>query len=578
MLDREEQAVLFQQVGPLRWLPGEMLFSLASRFHFLSGRGRHADTSRQLFGMPRGGFPPATPGGVAHFSDAFRSTLGTAREVLINHSILPQLVAAQPPAVRELAYRLSEHGPASNLKAKLGLLASGFGGQLPLKACRRCIAEDAARHGTAYWRTVHQLPGVWLCIQHSETLEILASMRTGQARYEWSLPRDDKLVPATMNRWVPQVEDLVLLRDLTHASVWLFEQGKKGGIDLQKIVSMLRIRPVETGYASAHGRLRKEIAAESISKCFDRVREIPELSRIASTPQVAYSQLMAVLHARGSGLHPLRIASVLAWLFPESTRFSEYYVAKRSAVATTLPTLVNTKQEDGGVLRKELVARVMEGESVSSAARAVGVEVVTGQAWVAAAGIAVPVRPSMLAGDHRQRIVAVLRSGADKADVERRFGISASSVNRLLRTEVGLHAAWKAARESVCRTRMRSRWLEQLSAAGAGPKYARQLAPAAYAWLYRNDREWLRQVNLENEIEPKSNNVRVDWDGRDQSLSQAVLNAALEIYDRDEMPIRLVDMLARVPELKSKLQKLNRLPLTSRALDKVLRFSRRKKV
>ena len=561
----------------MRWLPGETLFSLTSRFHFLSGRVRSADTSRLLFGTHRGGFPPAIPGHLTHFADAFRQSLGTAREVVTTHTVLPQLLATRTQAMQEAIYRAAEQGPTGNLKAKLGLLASRFGGLLPLKACRSCIEEDVPRHGTGIWYTEHLLTGVWICRRHGEPLEILASMKTGQSRYEWSLPRADLLASATKEPWIPTGVILTSLKDLAGASTWLFDQGKRGGIDLHCFTNMLWARLVETGYARDHGRLRQVTASKAFSDCFHRLRELPELSRIASTPTIAYSQLLTVLRGGASGLHPLRVASVLAWLYPGSTHYSEEYVARRSAVINTNPISAKSKQENGSGTRADLVARVMAGESVSSAARAVGVEVVTGQAWVTAVGIAVPVRPSVLTGDYRQRIVAALRSGSDKASVERRFGISGSSVNRLLRTEVGLYAAWKEIRESACRSKMRSSWLDQISVTGTGPKYARHLAPAAYAWLYRNDREWLRQANLDVEVKPKTNNACTDWDRRDRNLSQEVLNAALEINDLCKAPIRLVDILARVPELKSKMPKLNRLPLTSRALDQVLRFSRRRK-
>lgn len=571
------QSLLFERSELLQWLPGETLFSLASRFHFMSGRARSAHTSRLLFGANRGGFPPAIPGRVKNFTNAFGQSLGTAREVVTTHTVLPQLLATRTRSMQETIYLAAEQGPTGNLKAKLGLLASGFGGLLPLKACRSCLEQDVPRHGTGYWYTEHLLTGVWICFRHGDPLEILASMKTGQSRYEWSLPRAELLAPATRDPWAPTEAILMGLKDLAHASTWLFNQGKQGGIDLHKFTNMLWARLGETGYARDHGRLRQVMASRAFAECFHRLRELPELSRIASTPTIAYSQLLTVLRGGASGLHPLRVASVLAWLYPGSTHYSEEYVARESAVFNTNPIFATLKQDSGSGSRGDLVARVMAGESVSAAARAVGVEVVTGQAWVAAAGIAVPTRPSTLIGEHRQRIVAALKSGADKAYVERRFGISASSVNRLLRTEVGLHAAWKEIRESAWRSKMRSSWLDQISATGIGPKYARQLEPAAYAWLYRNDREWLRQVNSEAELGPKTNNACTDWDGRDRNLSQEILRAALEINDLSRAPIRLVDIFERVPDLKAKMSKLNRLPLTGRALDQVLRFSRRRK-
>lgn len=573
-MDELRHLRLFEELPVPQWLPDETVYSLAARYHTLAGLSRASITSKVLFGSSRGGFPHALPSGLAHLADAFRTELGTSRQILSQHTIAPQLLVARLPSFRESAYEAMERGASGPLKAKLGLMASGFGGDLPLKACRTCLEMDEKNSGFGYWRVDHQLLGVWVCAQHNTLLEQSKAMRSGQARYDWLIPIHKDLV-------TPLEPDIKLsdsavrqLSKLGDVSRWLMQLGQGEGIDLPRASGLMWKQLSETGLADSRRRLRQEKAVERFCRDCEPLRAVPELARLAATPSAAYSQLLAVLEGRAQGLHPLRFASVVAWLNEEVGEFAARYddldldreIAEPELKAAPTKGVSEAK-------RIEFLRLFKTGTSITASARKVGIEVATGQAWAAAAGIDPPKRASIVRDELRGMLISKLRSGADKVEAARELNISESSVNRILRTEVGLHEAWKQARQEATKGSLRALWVRALGNLGHSVKVARAAEPAAYAWLYRNDRAWLSAQNGAHERK-RSNNSSIDWDQRDRELSTAVLQAG-EGISEGQGRIRLLDLLARVVSLKQKLASLEKLPLTERALETVMARKRR---
>ena len=193
--------------------------------------------------------------------------------------------------------------------------------------------------------------------------------------------------------------------------------------------------------------------------------------------------------------------------------------------------------------------------------------------WAARADIAVGRRPKVLKGSLRTSLLQSLADGADKAIVAERHGVSVVTVTRILHSEVGLHAKWKARRHEVARQAARDAW--QVLVADhptVGVKLLRAMNPAAYAWLYRNDPEWLseRSPKLERDTSTQRGSS-VQWDERDLVLSAAVAQAALKLAATPgRRPLKLWQLYQEIPELKPKLAVLDRLPLTQRAIGKAL--------
>jgi hypothetical protein len=166
----------------------------------------------------------------------------------------------------------------------------------------------------------------------------------------------------------------------------------------------------------------------------------------------------------------------------------------------------------------------------------------------------------------------MLRKGIDKREVAEAGKVSLQTITTLLRTEVGLHEEWKLAGFKNAQRRNRRRWARTISKNPlSGVKAARMNEPSVYAWLYRNDRAWLAERTNEMSRVASSGGRRVDWDTRDSKLSSQVRQVALHLAEEGAVErIKLFQLYQKIPELKAKLSKLDRLPLTRAALYRAL--------
>jgi hypothetical protein len=147
-------------------------------------------------------------------------------------------------------------------------------------------------------------------------------------------------------------------------------------------------------------------------------------------------------------------------------------------------------------------------------------------------------------------------------------------VTRLLRTEVGLRDAWTDARLERARRQARRTW-EDLSRKNpaSGAKYLRLAEPAAYAWLYRNDRPWLEDANraIESRRRASVSTKVVFLDGRDRHLAQELRSASLTFSEQHPCQrITLSDIHRCVPALREAMTSLDRIPVTMLVLSRVL--------
>ena len=302
----------------------------------------------------------------------------------------------------------------------------------------------------------------------------------------------------------------------------------------------------------------------------------PELAALPQDAKAASDQLGLIFHPSSCAVHPLRLMLAIDWLFGGVEDFLAAHTSKPPAdVRDEAPHKPSTSVSLAA--REEEKAKVLQliraGSAVSAAAAHVGVAVVTAMAWAASVGVMPQRRPKTLSAHAVEGLVVELREGADKKMLAQRYGISIETVTRVLRTEPGLQTLWHQARFEYARTRAREAWSKVCAQGeGVGVKLLRAQEPAAYAWLYRNDRAWLRDrtpPNVAHRGVPRKGAVR--WDERDSVLSVAVQKAALELHgDSTPKQLRLWQIYQAVPELRAKLRSLSRLPLTQRALEVAL--------
>jgi len=191
--------------------------------------------------------------------------------------------------------------------------------------------------------------------------------------------------------------------------------------------------------------------------------------------------------------------------------------------------------------------------------------------WLAAFGVATPRRPKKLTPELLKMAIGRLRSGASKEAIATAIGMSSQTVTKLLRTEPGLHAAWRTARFLKTQRVARTRWQRTADRLGSpSPKVMRAVQPAVHAWLYRNDRAWLISFSETLPRIPRTNNSRVRWDERDIRLSDAVRQAGETFAGAHaQKRPRLSDLCDAIDTLRKRLGNLEQLPLTRAAIREV---------
>ena len=173
-------------------------------------------------------------------------------------------------------------------------------------------------------------------------------------------------------------------------------------------------------------------------------------------------------------------------------------------------------------------------------------------------------KPKILKLEIRADILKRLRCGEEKDLVCEIFGITVSTVNKLLRSEPDVHKIWLKERVMAKVKERRTIWVAAMNHyPKRSPKEIRERLPNVYAWLYRNDLEWLLARTREMPSGRRGNHASVDWARRDETLLEFVELKVLELKEKE--PSRKVIrslLFFTCPALASALENRHRYPRT----------------
>lgn len=500
------------------------------------------------------------------------------RQLILRHTLLPVYFPFHTPSRCENWIERLLLGSPSSMKAELGLFASRFSAAHPLKACAQCMESDSATYGTPYWHVEHQLPGVTACHTHRAALLFSRLKISGQDRFAWLLPTEASLqTPSSPH---PPNEAL----SLTEIAKGLWKLPVEFLFDHEVLRQTYLVEALATGCSDPRS---KRLNFQAL-RC--RVSEVIGHSNLAEhEPWLAETQadeLMAsrfvrMLHSTSPREmhHPLNHMILILTLFggwsafwSAYKRLSQHSHDEVGFVDTDSPT--NCGLEPGSDTRSRLMSLVRTGWSASAAAQAVGIATNTAVSWLASEGITVQARPKTLLPPLRRKACLELQRGEDKESVARSVGVSIQTITRLLFAEPGLHARWQSARFSAAQARARKAWTRSMqSCPDSASNEWRLLAPAAYAWLYRNDRHWLSEIIRNRNVPVRRKSTRVNWNLRDQRLEMSILEAVQTDDEGNRRPLvyTVVELCTRTPLLRRHIGNLGLLPRTMQLLSRLCR-------
>lgn len=555
-------------------LPDETLFSWCSRYHRLAANGHDRTTCLQLFGHHRTGTAHDFPARLGTLATRTGGALGTAAAIIHQRTLLPFYLPFRSRDLGKQAEQAMCSQGIGHLKYRLGLLSSGLGAAHPLKACHLCITDDLSQHGWAYWRRSHQLPGAWLCPQHRVPLQVSPLKLDQVARFAWVLPTQASCAP---------VACLEGLEPASKQTAWLFKLGTlcmalldcpPGRFDDPVRIGLtIRSRLKALGMTQSANRVRWSMVESVLDQMAINMACLPELNH-QSDPVLLRNQLLRLLSGRAL-THPLRYLGWIATWFDDLNDFQRAYTTVDVAAEPEAPSEAKPVTVRHGLneQQQQVLLQATEGRiSLTAAARQAEVSYATMAVWASRQAIEPSRRPKKLSPSIWEQVATQLRNGADKEAVALAFDVSVVTVTRVLRTIPGLQDQWHLVRHEQRRIIARHTW-EEIAGLHAymGLKSLRRLQPAVYAWLYRNDRDWLNAYARTISRHSAANHAAKRIENADTRMAAGLQKLASRNSSSQSWTL---DGLKRsVPRIEKAIHSPERWPQTIKALAFILAFA-----
>jgi hypothetical protein len=388
------------------------------------------------------------------------------------------------------------------------LCANRFGAATTLRYCPQCVREDHYQYGTGYWHRAHHLPGVQVCGRHGLSLvRSVAPSHIGNKHVlllpPWNV-RDLERGPT------PSPEQLQFAQLSADALQSLPSDGTEA-----RRAAVYQRAAVDLGFAGARARIDYELLAQALLTHHRRFADFEHRERLLATERTPLAWLRPLFTRPERATHPVCHLLVIDFLFGGWPGYQEA-LQKRDAIPAAEPRFttnasgIKPSTAQDPVLDPSLTCR--------QAAHLAGLCVTTVTTRRRAAGLPVASRPKTLCGPMMERVRKMVDEGLSPAQIAERSGVSVSSAYRIRRERQQALAHRITRLQAEIRNNHRDAW-HALGAQLLPVKAARQRNPSCYAWLYRNDREWLALTNATFAKAARSGG-RVDWPARDQAWSR----------------------------------------------------------
>jgi hypothetical protein len=529
--------------------PGELLYSVLSRLGCHSGILSPTQLLNDAFEnrhVRSGAFLQTNLGRLAA---NIPQPLGlTARKLALENTLLPYLTSYQPEEIRNWAFEAltADDGDAGAIHVRLGLVASNVRLPSVLRYCPNCRTEMLRNKGELYWLRDHQLPGVLVCRNHGVPLadSRVNLARAGQHEFvgadEENCPVDPLFPP-----WANRTKGVGLLQKVAEASTTLLSTPPCPRT-LQTWGDEIKVALQSRGFSLGNDRIDERALREAYLEHFAPILNILP----AAVPGY---WLEAIVRKHRKAFAPLH--HILIRLLIESLPLTSY---TNPFGAGPWPCRNPLAEHHGERVIANCKIHQDGGKTIGVFHCCCGYEFSTAPESSSRAKIL------NLGPKFEARLRELVSSRSTLRGAARELHVDPNTVLRYVAL-FGLEAPWKrrSARNRmllIAREEMRAAWTSGCAAApGLTRQQLRGRIPAVYAWLYRNDRDWL------NAQPPAAaghipNKPRLDWPSIDAATAQALEQEAarLRVLDPPQQITRLAleCALGQRGWLEKRLQKL----------------------
>ena len=570
--------------------PDEILYSICARFHERVQYSNKKGIMRELFGDEAAIAVVDLPSNLGSLISALPFGNPHTVERLINdHTLFPFFGPFLHPEQAQQLWADMEgtRGPA--IKMRSGVMASTIQPPEWLRFCPLCVQQDKQEFGESYWHRLHQLPGVEVCPEHNvRVLNSQVRVQNPQTRHEFVAAEQGIPLPKSCSFSLLNPYHEILLK-IAQDAAWLLKQTTSPP-GLEVLSKRYRELLAERGLATYSGRVRVSKLLREFSQFYPN--DLLQSLQCEIDTESQHNWLFRLVRSPKGSQHPLRHLLLMQFLGHTAESFFQLphqfkpfskgpWLCLNQAASHFHQPVIQTceitysqdhgkpigafhcscgfiycrtgpdeTQEDQfritkvrtfGSIWEEKLKNLWADSTVSlrGMARQLGVDPTTVKLHAAALELPFP------------------RQSKRQTNKSKRVLVFSSKIQKTV-SEVSLEsyrAEWLAARRdnpALGRTILKNQFQR------------------VYAWLRRNDREWL-EANMPAKKQAALPSLRVNWENRDVELAEAAKVAATNLYNQTGRPsqVTLAAIARKLGQLALIQKHVDKLPCTSKLLDEL---------
>ena len=466
----------------------------------------------------------------------------------------PFITAERDQSIRNMML----HTDGKSLKVQIGRVANRFGANPPLRFCSICVKEDADIFGTPYWKRSHQLPGVSCCLTHQVHLKTHVSQDLIVDRQRYIYPPYHPSQHDSINISTSQLDFAILSKDLLFAGLPSIPQDIRKHIYTDAVIA-----------AGSYSKL-KHIDYANLALCikdyYNNFTGFIHQQRLLSSIKQPLCWLHTLIERPERSSHPICHLLLIGYLFRNIDTFIE-----KIKFYKRLDSSSNFDCNNEHICKKVHESALIKDTTLScrQVAKLLNLSTTTIVCKRRQLNIPIQERRKKLNPELINKINMDLSADLALIDVASHNKVSMSTIYRL-RAQSARHSKTNFDFDSkICAHR--KCWLQLIQDNPAtGSTMLRNIAPAAYAWLYRYDKDWLSKTNLRIKPVIVKSVQRIDWIERDFDLTQILHNYVEEIKKLRDRPRISMTLMLRVVGDTMVRRNLYRLPILDNSLQELV--------
>lgn len=572
--------------------PDELLYSVCARY---SARVRYTNDKsviQELFGNVNSSATVDIPNNLNHLSMSLPTGSSlTVERLITQRTLFPFFSAFLPPErVRQLKDDLrGVRGQVGYLRS--GIMASRIPTPERLRLCAECAREDESRFGEPYWHRLHQVPGVLICPSHEALLEECeVNRRAGRENLQFIAADAVTGAVPSQHQCLSGRERRVLLR-IARDATWLLEHPISGS-ELGGLHSRYLGLLIQRGLASYTGGIHVTVLLPKFKSHYSpALLQLLHCEFTGSDP-VKTNWLLRLVRPSRHARHPLYHLLLMQFLGCSAEEFFRLPSRGHPFGEGPWPCLNPAAEHYKEPVVQECVlsSRLRYNRPVGtfscgcgfSYARSgpdpspedrfcVGRVISFGPVWEAKlrqmwndsslslseVGRQLRVDPLTVRRHALRLNLPPSRRGRKTKPLPRAARLKCTDVSTAIaRKRRTYRANWVSATRQEPKTTL---------------KALRLNLPREYAWLRRNDADWLMRHSPLNPRRARLTSG-VDWKKRDAEYAIAVIAAATRLGNNPGRPVQVTrSAIGRAVGATTLLrQKLNKMPLTAQVIARVV--------